>query len=77
MHLAEEAQRFSTAEVELVAAHRRVSTLEAEVASLRIHHAKAVHDAKESGEKLLAVLARSHQDKEAALKVRAELDVVR
>jgi choline kinase len=45
-----------------------------EMADLRICYDKAVTDAKESGEKLVALIERAHKDQEEAQKVKSERD---
>jgi predicted ATP-grasp superfamily ATP-dependent carboligase len=45
-----------------------------EMADLRIHYDKAVTDAKESGEKLAALIERARKDQEEAQKVKSERD---
>jgi choline kinase len=62
------------AEVRLAEVQQRVADLNGEMVDLRIRHEEAVTDAKEKGEKLLALIERARKDQEEAQKVKNERD---
>jgi uncharacterized phage infection (PIP) family protein YhgE len=51
-----------------------MAALHNEMADLRIRYDEAVTNAKESGEKLAALIERAHKDQEEAQKVKSECD---
>ena len=67
-----EEQRTAAAEAWLAEAQQRMANLSAEMADLRIHHEEVATDAKEAGEKLLALLERTRKDEEEAQRVKTE-----
>jgi hypothetical protein len=62
------------AKARLAEAQQRVADLSGEMVDLRIRHEEAVSDAKEVGEKLLALVERARKDQEEAQKVKDEHD---
>jgi Tfp pilus assembly protein PilN len=67
-------QRTSTAEARLVEAQKKMVVCNNEMADLRIRYDKAVTNAKESGEKLVALIKHTRKDQEEAQKVKSERD---
>lgn len=72
--LAEEMQKTAAAEAWLAETRQQVAKLCGEVVDLYIQNKEAAANAKEVGEKLLALLDHSHKDEEVAQKVKAERD---
>jgi hypothetical protein len=68
----EEMRRTIMAEARLVEAQQRVADLSSEMVDPRIRHEEAVIDAKEAGEKLLALVGRARKDQEEAQKIKDE-----
>jgi uncharacterized protein (DUF3084 family) len=60
--------------VRLAEAQQRVADLIGEMADLHIRHEEAVTDAKEAGEKLLALIEHARKDQEEAQKLKNERD---
>jgi allophanate hydrolase subunit 1 len=60
--------------VRLAEAQQKMADLNRDMADLRIHYDEAVIDAKESGEKLVALIERARKDQEKAQKVKRERD---
>jgi hypothetical protein len=73
-HRSEEAWRTATAEAWIVEAQQRVADLSGKIVDLCIRHEEAVTDAKDAGEKLLALIKHAHKDQVEAQKVKVEHD---
>jgi hypothetical protein len=59
-------QRTTEAEAWLAEGQKRIAALHNEMADLRIRYDEAVTDAKESGEKLVALIEHTYKDQEEA-----------
>jgi uncharacterized membrane protein len=62
------------AEAWLMEAQKRMAALHNKMMDLRIRYDEVVTNAKESGEKLVALIEHAHKDQEEAQKVKSEHD---
>jgi hypothetical protein len=67
---------MAAAKAWLVEAQQRMANLNREMANLWMCYDEAVIDAKESGEKVVALIEHARKDQEEAQKVKSERDVL-